>query len=73
MINQLISLLCRIFFIIALVLLALALWDRILLVFGWKLNFLAYQPGRMLELSALLMIFVIALLLRQIRDKMLNK
>ena len=73
MINQLISLLCRLFFVVALALFVIAFCDRILLVFGWKLNILAYQPGRLLEISALLMIFVIAILLRQIRDKMLNK
>ena len=68
MIDKAISLLCRIFFVVALVLLIIAVWDRILMFFGWTLTFLTYHPGRLLELSALLMIFVIALLLRQIRE-----
>ena len=73
MFDQAISFLCRIFFVVALVLLVVAIWDRILLTFGWTLTFLTYQPGRLLELSALLMVFVIALLLRQIRDNLKNK
>ena len=70
MIDQTISFICRIFFVVALVLLFLAIWDRVLLTFGWTLTFLPYQPGRLMELSALLMVFVIALLLRQIREKL---
>ena len=73
MADKVISFLCRIFFIIALVMLLIAIWDRILNAFGWTLTFISYQPARLLELSALLMIFVIALLLRQIRDRLQNK
>jgi hypothetical protein len=33
------------------------------------LAFVAYEPGRLLEIAATLIVFVIALLLRQIRDR----
>ena len=72
MIDKLSSYLCRIFFIIALVFLCIAVLDKFLYLFGWKLSF-AYQPGRMLEFSVMLMTFVIALLLRQIREYLKNK
>jgi hypothetical protein len=32
------------------------------------MSWLPYQPGRMLEFASILLIFVIAILLRQIRD-----
>jgi uncharacterized membrane protein len=66
----LINMLCRVCFIVSLVLLFLALWDKFLRLFGWAMTWLPYEPGRLFELSALLMIFVIALLLKQIKDKL---
>lgn len=68
MIDKLTSIFCRIFFAIALVLLLIAIWDKFIGLFGWTISWITYTPGRMLELSAMLMIFVIALLLRQIRE-----
>jgi len=64
------NILCRVFFIVSLVLLFIALWDRLLRFFGWTMTWLPYEPGRLFELSALLMIFVIALLLREIREQL---
>jgi len=64
------SMLCRVCFIVSLVLLFLALWDKLLRFFGWAMTWLPYEPGRLFELSALLMIFVIALLLREIREQL---
>ena len=64
------NMLCRVCFIVSLVMLFLALWDKLLRFFGWTMTWLPYEPGRLFELSALLMIFVIALLLKQIKDKL---
>ena len=68
MIDKLTSVFCRLFFAIALLLLAVAVIDRILGFFGWRLLWVSYQPGRLLEFAGILMTFVIALLLRQIRE-----
>ena len=60
----------RLFFIAALVLLALAVLERAAHVIGLTILQGTYTAGRMLEFSALLVIFVIALLLRQIREEL---
>jgi hypothetical protein len=70
MINSLISYLSRIFFAFALLIVLVAVWDRIIRLFGWTLSWMTYQPGRLLEISAVLVIFIIAILLRQIRDEL---
>lgn len=62
------SLLSRLVFAAALVIAALAVAERIAFVFGYTLLRGAISGGRLLELAAILMIFVIAVLLRQIRD-----
>jgi len=69
MIDKLTSTVCRIFFAVALLMLFIALWGKFVGLFGWTIPCLTYYtPGRILELSAIMMIFVIALLLRQIRE-----
>jgi len=73
MIDKLTSIFCRLFFAIGLLLLFIALVDKFLRLFGWTLSWITYTPGRFLEFSAMLMTFVIALLLRQIREELKNK
>jgi len=58
----------RLFFAVALILLVIAIINWVLNLFGWTFSWLPYQSGRILEFSAILMIFVMALLLRQIRQ-----
>ena len=68
MIDKLSHYFCRGLFGIAVALFVLAILDRVLRSMGWTLSFVTYDPGRLLELSALFAVFVMALLLRQIRD-----
>jgi len=68
MINTLTSILSRLFFSVALILLLIAIIDWFMRLFGWTFSWLSYQPGRVFEFSAILMIAVIVLLLRQIRE-----
>lgn len=72
MIDKLSSFLCRLFFALALVMLFIASFGAVIRLFGWQWTF-TYQPGRLLEFSVMLMTFVIALLLRQIRECLKNK
>jgi hypothetical protein len=51
----------------------IALADWFIGWFGYQLTWVPYEPGRLLEFSAILVIFVIALLLRQIRDTLRHK
>ena len=69
MIDKLTSIFARIFFTLSLIILFVAIWDKFIGLFGWELTWVAYQPGRLLELSAIMIIFVIALLSRQIREE----
>jgi len=66
--DKLISYVSRLFFAVAFLMGALAIFERIANLVGFTLLRGMYNPGRMLELAALLLIFVIAVLLRQIRD-----
>ena len=70
MINKLTSIFSRIFFAVASLLLLIAIIDWIMRLFGWTLSWLPYKPGRLLEFAAYVMVFVIVLLLRQIREKL---
>jgi len=70
MINKLTSFFSRLFFAAALIVLVVAVIDWFLRLFGMTLSFISYQPGRLFEFSAILLIFVTVLLLRQIREKL---
>ena len=72
MIDKMSSTICRLFFAVGLFLLILALWDGFLRLFGWTISWL-YGPGRVLEFAAMLITFVIAILLRQIREQLKSK
>ena len=68
MIDKLSHYFCRTLFGISIALLALAVSEAGLRSLGWTLSFIDYEPGRLLEFSVILIMFVIALLLRQIRE-----
>ena len=62
-----ISVTSRLFFLGAFVLLGLALIERIANTFGYTV-LQQYKGGRLLELAVVLLIFVIAIQLREIRE-----
>jgi hypothetical protein len=62
------SVICRGFFFVAFLLVALALVDRSLNFFGYTILSSGYSSGRVLEFAGMMLIVVIALLLRQIRE-----
>lgn len=70
MINKLTSFFARVFFTVAVILLVVAVIDWFLALFGWHFTWVPYHPGRLLEFSGILMIFVMVLLLRQIRESL---
>ena len=73
MIDKFTSILSRVFFAIAFILLIAAVLDKILNYFGWTWSWPHYGAARLFEFSAMLMIFVIVLLLRQIRERLSSK
>ena len=62
------SFISRLFFVVALVFIAVAIVDWCMRLFGWTISFVPYQPGRLFEFAAMLMVVVAVMLLRQIRD-----
>lgn len=70
MIDKLTSFLSRILFTVGFLLLIIAIIDWFLRLFGYTFSWLHYQPGRVFEFSAILMITVVVLLLRQIREQL---
>ena len=68
--DKLQSLVLRVFFAGAFALVTLAIAERVANVLGYTLLGGVLVPSRLLEVSAAVMIFVIALELRQIRDRL---
>jgi len=69
MVDRLTSIVSRVLFFFAVLLLIVGVSDRILRLFDLTLSWVPYEPGRLMELSAILVVFVISLLLRQIREE----
>ncbi len=65
--DKLSSVFSRVLFLVAIVLLAMAIVEKIVNLNGYTV-IKTYDPQRLLELAATMMVFVIALLLRQIRE-----
>ncbi len=70
MIDKLTSILSRIFLALAFILFLIAVSDKLLNIFGMTWSWMPYGAARMFEFSVMLMIFVIVLLLRQIRERL---
>ena len=71
MLSQYNSFISRIMFVGAFVLAGLAVWEKVINFFGFTLPFLGaggYAPSRLLELSAVSLLFVIALQLRELKQ-----
>jgi lipopolysaccharide export LptBFGC system permease protein LptF len=71
--DKFLSAVSRCFFLVAFLLLVLASTERILNLFGYTVLRGTYSGGRILEFAAVLLIFVIAALLRQVRDALKSK
>ena len=62
------SLICRAFFFVASVLLALSVVEALARRMGYTILRHSFEPARLLEYAVILLVFVVAMLLRQIRD-----
>jgi hypothetical protein len=66
--NSKLSTISRILFLVAILAAGLAIFERVSYAMGYTLLRGTLSGGRLLEISAILVIFVIAMLLREIRD-----
>ena len=66
--ERLYSIVCRVSFIIAFILAGLAIWEKLANLFGLTLM-RGYPPWRLLEFVAVVLLFVIALQLREIKAR----
>ena len=64
------SIVSRVFFVGAFSLIVLAVAEQVANLFGYTLLRGTYSAGRLMELAATLLIVVIALLLRQVREEL---
>ena len=71
--DRLASILSRIFTFGALLLMVLAAIEYAANLAGYTVVHQAYRPGRLIEIAAALTVFVIAILLRQIREELRKK
>jgi hypothetical protein len=69
-INKISSIFARVFFAGALMLLLLSVWERIANAMGYTVVGETFAASRLIELAVVLVIFIIALLLRQIREEL---
>jgi hypothetical protein len=67
------SLICRILFVLSFVLAGLAVWEKLANAVGYTVLRSALAPGRLLEISAMSLLFVVALLLREINHSLKGK
>ncbi len=66
--EKLTSLICRGFFALAFVLLALAVIERVANAFDYTILRGVFARGRLLEFSVVVLIFVVALQIREVRE-----
>jgi hypothetical protein len=71
--SQLTSLINRVLFVVAFVLAGLAVLEKAANLFGYTVLGSAYEPGRLLEFASIALLFVFALLLREIRRALVSK
>ena len=64
------SLASRVFFVTSFALLTIAVLERFAVVVGYTLTQPFYSAGRLLEFAAIFVLFVVALVLRQIREEL---
>ncbi len=64
------SVFSRIMFIAAVVCFFLAVFEKLANLNGQTLSFINYEPGRLLEFAAIMLLFVITVTLRRIRKEL---
>lgn len=64
----------RFFFLVALTLLAVAIMERFVNFFGYTfVSGVGYVAGRLLEFASVMILFVVAFLLRDVREELRKK
>jgi hypothetical protein len=66
--EKVISMISRTFFVLAFILLGLAVIERVANIYGYTVLAGTYPAGRLLDFSVVLLLFVLALQLREVRD-----
>ena len=66
--DKMTSLACRAFFFASFVLLALSVVEALARRMGYTILRHTFEPARLLDYAVILLVFVVAMLLRQIRD-----
>ena len=67
MMQQLTSIICRVLFVVAFLLAGLNIWEKLIRLFGYTILRGTYEPWRLLEFSVVILLFVMAFQLREIK------
>ncbi len=67
------SLICRVLFVVSFILAGLAVWEKVANLAGYTVTRDAIGAGRLLEIAGISLLFVIALLLREIAHSLRAK
>jgi len=73
MIKKLTSIICRILFLASFVVAGIAVWEKLANIMGLTLTRGYYSNWQLLEYSAIVLLFVIALQLREIKIRLDSK
>ena len=73
MMQQLTKIVCRILFVVAFSAAGLGVWEKLAQLFGYSILRGSYEPWRLLEFSAVTLLFVIALQLREIKTSLRSR
>ena len=73
MLSQLTSLICRVFFILSFAMTGIAVWEKLANMMGLTLTRGYYSNWQLLGFSAIALLFVMALQLREIKLKLDTK
>ena len=65
-----ISTFSRIMFVVAMLFFGLAVFEKLANLNGQTITFITYEPGRLLEFSAIMLLFVVTVTLRRIRKEL---
>ena len=68
--EKLISIVSRVLFIGSFVLAGIAVLEKLANIFGYTVSIILFSPWRLLEISAIALLFVVALQLREIKSSL---
>ena len=71
--KALVSIICRVFFVASFIFAGFAFWEKAANMMGYTVLRGEYTPWRLMEFAAVILLFVVALQLREIKTSLRSK